>query len=128
MVHQLTFSQTLDRDLYLSLLKTNSTQFIQYSKEKGYEITETPNVIFARSKDFRFEKPLLPIITIGWSTLLIVSSKNKDNNRIMYQKAKRSRRHKDSLTDLKYLYIESEIQNQATNEIWYTLKILRRRG
>ena len=127
LIYQFSLSQTLDRNLYLTLLDADRAKFIKYTKDMGYEVTETPNILFARSKDFRFEKPLMPIINIGWNTVLVVSSKSKENNQVVYQNAKRSKKnHKNSLLDKKYLYIESEIQNQSTNEIWYTVKVLRK--
>ena len=80
-----------------------------------------PNILFARSKDFRLEKPLLPIINIGWNTVLVVSSKSKENNQVIYQNGKPRRSHKNSLLDKKHLYIETEMKIQSTNEIWYTV-------
>ena len=126
LIYQISLSQTLDRNLYLSLLNADSAEFINYAKNMNFEITNTSNIIFARSKDFRFEKPIIIKPNISWNTVLVVSSKNKENNQVIYQNAKRSKNHKNSLLDKKYLYIETEMKNQATNEIWYTVEILRR--
>ena len=126
LIYQFSLSQTLDRNLYLNLLNADSAEFIKYTKDLNYEITETSNIIFARSNDFRFEKPIIIKPNISWNTVLVVSSKNKENNQLIYQNAKRSKNHKNSLLDKKYLYIETEMINQATNEIWYTVKILRK--
>ena len=126
LIYQFSLSQTLDRNLYLSLLNADSSKFINYAKDMNFEITKTSNIIFARSKDFRFEKPIIIKPNISWNTVLVVSSKNKENNQVIYQNAKRSKNHKNSLLDKKYLYIETEMKNQSTNEIWYTVEILRR--
>ncbi|MDB5200961.1 MAG: hypothetical protein JWQ27_370 [Ferruginibacter sp.] len=121
---QSSIGQSLDRDLYLKLLKADSSQFIRYTKDLGFEITITPAALYARSAHFRFEKPLL-MKTFGWKTLLVVSSKDKANNKVIYQKARRLKRHKESLVHKKYLYVESQMNMQATDETWYTVRVLR---
>ncbi len=127
LLFQFSLCQTLDRTLYLNLLNADSAQFIKYTKELGYEITETSNILYARSNNFRFEKPISNFMHIGWNTILVVSTKAKENNQVIYQNAKRSKNHKNSLQDKRYLYIETEMKFQTTEEIWYTVKILRRK-
>ena len=124
LICQFSLSQNLDRNLYLNLLKADSANFVKYTRDMGFEITETPTMLIAKSNDFIIEKSLEHLTYFIWNTVLVISSKRKENNEVIYQNAKRSKNHKNSLIDKKYLYIESEIQNQSTNEIWYTVNIL----
>ena len=125
--NQLAFGQKLDRNIYFNFVKADSSEFIKYAQQIGFttEYDITSKVLFAKTKGFVFGKPLAETGNASYVLTLVVSTLDKENNKIILQNAKPVESKKDTWIDDKYLYIEWDLENPISKEMWYKVLIYR---
>ncbi|CAM4152941.1 MULTISPECIES: hypothetical protein [Flavobacterium] len=120
------YSQTFDKPTYERLLKSDKIEFVKYAKSVGLTI-ETDSIsesIFAKKAGCLFIKPTGTKNDNQYYQLdLIVSTQNKENNKIILENAKENPEKKGVWTDNEYLYREWDMENPMSKEMWYKILI-----
>jgi hypothetical protein len=123
-------SQTFDQSTYLKLLKSDKVEFIIYAKSINL-IVETDSIaesIFAKKIGCLYVKPTGTTNDNKYYELvLIVSTLNKENNKIILENAIENPEKKGIWTDKEYLYREWDLENPITKEMWYKVIIYKKK-
>ena len=126
---QFSFAQAFDKLTYLKLLKANKEEFVTYAKSSGFttELDRTSQTIFARKKGCVYGKSLGDKNNNeSYDLIMFVSTLDKNNNKLILKNAKETE-EKGTWIEGKYLYIEWEMQNPISNEMWYKVLIYRKK-
>jgi hypothetical protein len=59
--------------------------------------------------------------------VLIVSTLNKENNKLIFKKAIENPNKKGTWTDDKYLYREWDLENPVSKEMWYKVLVYKKK-
>ncbi len=124
------YSQTLDKTTYEQLLKSDKIEFVKISKSVGLKI-ETDSIsesIFAKKAGCLFIKPTgTKNDNQYYQLVLIISTQNKENNKIILESAKENPEKKGVWTDNEYLYREWDMENPMSKEMWYKILIYKKK-
>ncbi|MBB4800047.1 hypothetical protein HNP37_000086 [Flavobacterium nitrogenifigens] len=124
------YSQSFDKKTYEKLLKSDKIEFVEYAKSVGLTI-ETDSIsesIFAKRKGCLYLKPTGTKNDNEYYELaLIVSTLNKENNKLILENAKENPETKGVWTDNEYLYREWDMENPISKEMWYKVLIYKRK-
>ena len=130
LVGQNLFAQTFDTTTYLHLVKADKDEFILYAKAVGLTIaTDTASqTLFAKTKGCLYAKPLGDKNNNEYYDLvLIVSTLDKKNNKLILQNAKENSEKKGTWTDSQYLYMEWDLENVYSKEMWYKILVYKKK-
>lgn len=123
-------AQVFNKADYLHLLKADKSEFIAYAKSVGLttDMDEASETLFATTKGCVFGKPLGNKNNNEYYDLvLLVSTLDKNNNKLILGKAKESSEKKGTWMDDEYLYIEWDMENPNTKEMWYKILVYKRK-
>ena len=124
------YSQSLDKITYERLLKSNKIEFVKYAKSVDLTI-ETDSIaesIFAKKVGCLYIKPTgTKNDNQYYQLVLIVSTQNKENNKIILENAKENPDKKGVWTDNEYLYREWDLENPVSKEMWYKVLVYKRK-
>jgi len=124
------YSQTFDKQTYKKLLKSDKIGFVEHAKSIGLTV-ETDSIsesIFAKKADCLFIKPTgSKNDNSFYQLVLIVSTKNKENSKIILENAKENPENKGIWTDAEYLYKEWDMENPISKELWYKILIYKKK-
>jgi|GEM_PF-6461355 len=127
---QMVFAQALDTATYSHLLKADKEEFLNYAKSIGLTtVFDTASQsLFARTKGLLYSKPLGDKNNNQYYDLvLIVSTQNKDNNKLILRDAKEVPEKKGVWTDSQYLYREWDTENPISKEMWYKVLVYKKK-
>ncbi|WJS96507.1 hypothetical protein NYQ10_08595 [Flavobacterium johnsoniae] len=123
-------SQSFDKKTYEKLLKLDKVEFVKYAESVGLriEIDSISESIFAQSKGCLYIKPTGNKNDNQYYKLaLIISTQNKENNKIILESARENPETKGVWTDNEYLYREWDMENPISKEMWYKVLIYKRK-
>lgn len=124
------YSQTFDKTIYEKLLKSDKIEFVKHAKSVSLTI-ETDSIsesIFAKKADCLFIKPTgSKNDNQYYQLVLIVSTQNKENNKIILENAKENPEKKGVWTENEYLYRELDMENPISKEMWNRILIYKRK-
>lgn len=127
---QILHAQTLDTTIYAHLLTADKNEFITYAKSVGLttDYDSTSQTLFAKTKGCLYAKPLGDKNNNQYYDLvLIVSTLNKENNKLIIKNATGDPNRKDTWTDDKYLYREWDMENPISKEMWYKVLVYKKK-
>ncbi|MFC4816793.1 hypothetical protein [Flavobacterium sp. GCM10023249] len=123
-------AQGFNKTHYLSLIKVDKNEFVTYAESVGMitEMDEISETLFARTKGCVFGKPLgTKNNNASYDLVLLVSTLDKSNNKLILDKAKEIPEKKGTWIDDEYLYIEWDMENPNTKEMWYKILVYKRK-
>jgi len=129
-IGQLTPAQTLDTVVYNRLVKANKDEFITYAKSVGLETAfdTASQTLFAKKKGCLYAKPLAQKGgNTDYELVMIVSTLNKENNKLIFKKAAENPAKKGTWVDSKYIYIEWDLENPISKEMWYKVLVYKKK-
>jgi hypothetical protein len=127
---QLLYAQTLDTTTYFQLVNADKGKFINYAKSVGLtiDIDTASQSLFAKTKGCLYVKPLGgKNNNEHYDLVLIVSTLNKENNKLILKNAVENPNKKGTWTDDKYLYIEWDLENPMSKEVWYKVLVYKKK-
>jgi hypothetical protein len=127
---QILHAQTLDITAYAHLVTADKNEFIGYAKSVGLttDLDTTSQTVFAKTKGCVYAKPLGDKNNNEYYDLvLIVSTLNKENNKLILKNATGDPNKKGIWNDDKYLYREWDAENPVTKEMWYKVLVYKRK-
>lgn len=127
---QATVAQTVDSATYLHLRSADKDEFISYAKKVGLatEYDTASQSLFAKTKGCIYSKPLGDKNNNEYYDLvLIVSTQNKENNKILLKGATEMTDKKGFWIDEAYLYREWDLENPISKEMWYKVLVYRKK-
>ena len=124
-------AQTIDTTLCFSLIKSDPTEFIQYTKSAGFKVdTEaTTQMLFAKRKGVLYAKPLdNKNDNANYKLQLVISTLNKENSSLILRNAKELDTKNDIhiWVDNEYMYYELSMMNPISNELWYKIMVYKK--
>ena len=125
-----TNAQSFDTTTYSHLVKADKNEFIRYARSAGLatEIDTTSQSLFAKTKGCLYTKPLGDKNNNEYYDLvLIVSTLDKANNKLILKNAKENPERKGTWTDNEYLYMEWDSENPISKETWYKVLVYKRK-
>ena len=123
-------AQKFDTKTYSDLVKANKEEFVTIAGAAGLktDFDETSKVLFAGSKECLYSKPLSDTSNNEYYDLvLIVSTLDKTNNKLILKNAQENAEKKGTWTDSNYLYIEWDMENPQTKEMWHRVLIYKKK-
>ena len=129
-VGQSLFAQTFDTTTYSHLVKADKDEFISFAKSVGLTtVTDTASqTLFAKTQGCLYAKPLGDKNNNEFYDLvLIVSTLDKKNNKLILKNAAESSEKKGTWTDNQYLYMEWDLENPASKEMWYKVIVYKKK-
>jgi hypothetical protein len=123
-------AQTLEVKTYSKLVKADKDDFISFAKSSGFEtdFDETSQTLFAATKGCIYAKPIGEKNNNEYFDLvLIVSTLDKENNKLILKNAIENTEKKGTWTDDKYLYKEWDMENPNTKEVWYKVLVYKKK-
>lgn len=127
---QILFAQTFDTTTYLHLVKADKDEFVNYAKSVGMttDFDTASQSLFARTKGCLYTKPLGDKNNNEYYDLvLIVSTQNKENNKLILRNAIEMQNKKGFWTDDQYLYREWDLENPISKEMWYKVLVYKKK-
>jgi hypothetical protein len=127
---QLLHAQTFDTTTYFHLVNADKDKFITYAKSVGLttEIDTASQSLFAKTKGCLYVKPLGDKNNnANYDLVLIVSTLNKENNKLILKNAIENPNKKGTWTDDKHLYIEWDLENPMSKEMWYKVLVYKKK-
>jgi len=125
-----TNAQTFDVTTYSHLVKADQNEFIRYAKSVGLttDIDTISQSLFAKTKGCLYTKPLGDKNNNEYYDLvLIVSTLDKENNKLILKNAKENPQKKGTWTDNEYLYMEWDSENPISKDMWYKVLVYKRK-
>lgn len=123
-------AQSFDKKTYEKLLKLDKIKFVKYAKSVGLTV-ENDSIsesIFAKNAGCLYIKPTGAKNDNQYYQLaLIVSTQNKENNKLILENAKESPEKQGFWTDNEYLYREWDMENPISKEMWYKVLVYKRK-
>lgn len=129
-ISQMLFAQTIDTTTYSHLVKAGKDEFLSYARSVGLttEIDTVSQSLFAKTKGCLYVKPLGNQNNNEYYDLvLIVSTQNKENNKLILRNTKENPDKKGFWTDDQYLYREWDMENPASKEMWYKVLVYKKK-
>ena len=124
------YSQSIDKKTYEKLLKADKIEFVKYAKKVDLTI-ETDSIsefIYAKKVGCIYIKPTgTKNDNQYYQLVLIVSTQNKENNKIILENVKEDPDKKGMWTDNEYLYREWDLENPISKEMWYKILVYKRK-
>ncbi len=123
-------AQTLNEANYSRLLKSNVEEFISYAKSENFttSIDSQVHMAFATKKGFVYGKPIDNSNDNDYYQLvLLISTLNKENNKLILKNAVENTDKKGIWTDDQYLYREWDLENPESKEMWYKVIIYKKK-
>jgi len=123
-------AQSLDTITFRHLLKADKEEFLSYAKSArlvtSYDtLAET---LFAKTEDCLYAKPTgTKNDNENYALALIVSTRNKDNNKLILKNASEVPNQKGFWADNEYLYAEWDMENPISKVMWYKVLIYKRK-
>jgi hypothetical protein len=127
---QILFAQTFDSATYSHLVKADKDEFLSYSESVGMttDFDTASQSLFAKAKGCLYTKPLGDKNNNEYYDLvLIVSTQNKENNKLILRDAKELPDKKGFWTDNQYLYREWDMENPISKEMWYKVLVYKKK-
>ena len=129
-IGQFAHAQSIDTTIYLTLVKSDIDNFESISKTAGFvtSFDTTSQTMLASKKGLVYAKPIGDKNDNAYYKLaLIVSTQNKENNKLILRNAKEKPNKKGTWVDDEYMYIEWDMKNPISDEIWYKLIIYKKK-
>ena len=123
-------AQTFDTTIYSHLVKADKDEFISFAKSVGFTIvTDTASqTLFAKTKGCLYAKPFGDKNNNEYYDLvLIVSTLDKKNNKLILKNATENPEKKGTWTDNQYLYMEWDLENPISKEMWYKVLVYKKK-
>lgn len=123
-------AQAFNITTYTHLVNADKDEFITYAKSVGLtnEIDTASQSLFAKTKGCLYVKPLGNKNNNEYYDLvLIVSTLDKENNKMILKNAIENPNKKGTWTDDKYLYIEWDLENPVSKEMWYKVLVYKKK-
>lgn len=119
------FGQTLDTIIYRQLFESKYVDFIDIAKSHGYStsIDTVNNFLTAKTNGVIFFKEKPDTGTTEYRLDMIVSTLNKENNKLILKNAKLIDEKANMWQDDKYLYREWDVENVYTKVMWYKVLV-----
>lgn len=130
-VGQHLIAQTFDITTFSHLVNADKDEFISYAKSVGLttDFDATSQTLFATKKGCVYGKPLSDKNNNEYYDLvLVVSTLDKENNRLVLKNAKENSEKKGIWTDNQYLYREWDMENPETKEMWYKIFVYKKKN
>jgi hypothetical protein len=124
------FAQAFDTTTYLHLVNADKNEFIDYAGSVGLTIAvdTVSQSIIAKRKGCIYLKPYGDKNNNEYYDLaLIVSTLNKENNKLILKNAIEDPAKKGTWHDSTYLYVEWDAENTISNEMWYKVVVYRKK-
>jgi len=123
-------AQAFDSATYSYLVKAEKDEFINYANSVGLTtvIDTLSQSLFAKKKGCLYMKPLSGKNNNEFYELvLIVSTLNKENNKLILKDAVEDPNKKGTWTDTKYVYMEWDMENPISKEMWYKVLVYKKK-
>jgi len=123
-------AQAFDTTTYIHLVNADKDEFVTYAKSVGLttEIDTASQSLFAKTKGCLYMKPLGNKNNNEYYDLvLIVSTLDKENNKLILKNAIENPNKKGTWTDDKYLYMEWDLENPISKEMWYKVLVYKKK-
>jgi len=122
-------AQKIDTVIYGHLLHSDKIEFTRYARSVGLktDFDSLSNTLFAKTKGILFAKPLGDKGNEYYVLEMIVSTLDKANNKIIIKDAKPVEGKQKTWSDNKYLFIEWDLENPVSKEMWYKVLVYRRK-
>ncbi len=127
---QVSFAQMIDSTTYLHLRNADKDEFMKYAKSVGLttDYDTTAQSLFAKKKGCIYTKPADDKNNNEYYDLvLIVSTQNKENNKVILKGATEMTDKKGFWLDGAYLYREWDTENPISKEMWYKVLVYKRK-
>ncbi|MFT3935931.1 MAG: hypothetical protein QM726_20040 [Chitinophagaceae bacterium] len=127
---QVLSAQTFDTTTYMHLVQADKEEFVNYAKSIGMttDFDTASQSLFAKTKGCLYTKPLGDKNNNEYYDLvLIVSTQNKENNKLILRDAKEMQDKKGFWTDTQYLYREWDLENPISKEMWYKVLVYKKK-
>jgi hypothetical protein len=128
---QVLTAQSFDTTTYAHLLRAGKDEFVAYANATGLttNIDTTAQLLFAKTGGCIYVKPLDDKSNNEYYDLvLIVSTLNKENNKLILKNAKEYPQKKGTWTDDEYLYLEWDLENPISKEMWYKVLVYKKKN
>ena len=126
---QISHAQKIDTVIYEHLLHSDKIEFTSYAQSVGLktDFDSLSNTLFAKTKGILFSKPLGDKGNEYFVLEMIVSTLDKANNRLIIKDAKPVEGKQKTWSDTGYWYIEWDLENPVSKEMWYKVLVYRRK-
>lgn len=127
---QFAFSQAFDTTTYAHLVSADKNEFINYAESAGLTIVvdTVSQSIIAKRKGCIYIKPYSNKNNNEYYDLaLIISTLNKENNKLILRNAVEDPAKKGTWNNSKYLYMEWDAENTMSAEMWYKVAVYRKK-
>jgi hypothetical protein len=127
---QFLFAQTFDTTTYSHLVKADKDEFLNYARSVGLttDYDTASASLFAKTKGCLYTKPLGDKNNNEYYDLvLIVSTQNKENNKLILRDAKEMQDKKGFWIDNLYMYREWDMENPYSKEMWYKVLVYKKK-
>ena len=126
---QISFAQKIDTAVYRHLLNADKDEFTKYAQSAGLttEFDSLSNTLFAKTQGLVFAKPLAEPGNEAYVLQMMVSTMDKENNKSILAGAKPIEEKKDTWYNDPYLYIEWDMENPISKEMWHRVLIYKRK-
>lgn len=127
---QISHAQTFDITTYAHLVTADKDEFIKYAKSVGLEtnLDSASQTLFAKTKGCIYAKPLDDKNNNQYYDLvLIVSTLDKENNKLIFKNALADPAKTGFWDDDKYHYREWDLENPISKEMWYKVLVYKRK-
>lgn len=124
------FAQNFDVRTFSNLVKSDKNEFIKLAESLGFttNLDEASQTLFASKKGCVYGKPLTNKNNNEFYDLvLIVSTLDKENNKLILKNAKEDIDKKGVWIDNQYLYREWDMENPNTKEMWYKVLVYKKK-
>jgi hypothetical protein len=121
------YAQVADSALHLRMAGEEKEAFIQDAKVHGLEVKEdsTLRILMAYTKGFMIARPLEDTGTAYYSLAQVVSTTDRDYRNIILKNATPVAGKNNSWTDNRYVYIEVDMEDPASHQLWYKVMMYR---
>ena len=115
-------AQSLDTVTFRHLLKADREEFLSFAKSARLVTSydTVAEILFAKTDDCLYAKPTgTKNDNENYALVLIVSTRNKDNNKLILKNATEVPNQKGFWTDNEFFYGEWDMENPISKEMWY---------
>jgi hypothetical protein len=123
-------AQAFDATVYSHLVRADPNEFIKYAKSVGLTTVfdSTSKTLFANTKGCLYTKPLGDKFTNeNYVLVLIVSTLDKENNKLILKNAKENPYKKGNWMDKEYVYFELDWEDPISKEMHYKVFVSKRK-
>jgi hypothetical protein len=124
---QVSYAQIIDTTVYKHLLHADKIEFKRYAESVGLQTNfdSLSNMLFAKKPGLVYGKPLIEG-SQSYVLEMIVSTQDKANNKSVIQDAKPVEGKPGTWYSNDYLYMEWDLENPISKEMWYKVLIYKR--